>query len=363
MDLMPTLLDLAGLAAPAGLDGASLVPLMVGRSHEGPGPAVIENLALRSKFGLAPLFALRSGPYLFVKAPRSELFDVVQDPPEKDDASARLTRIASTLASELQARIPDSTTPESAALPDPKDAVDLYKRYQLALEMEGQRDFARAEAAHRSILSEQPGFASARSRLSEVLIRAGQLGASELELRQLIEKKQAQDNTYLNLALVLYRSKKTDEAVDWLKKGTAAFPSSTALRHRLGRVLLELKRYDEAERALREALALEPRFLDVYVALGATLEGQGRKDEARALYEKVREIAPESSEAKEAAVALGLAPAPAASPSPGAPPASPGPPTPGSAAPAGSPSPVATPASAPPTPATESPIPYGTPPP
>src|SRR4029077_19904976 len=106
-------------------------------------------------------------------------------------------------------------------------------------EMEGQRDFSRAEAAHRSILSEQPGFTSARSRLAEFLSRAGQLGASELELRQLIEKKQAQDNTYLNLALVLYRSKKTDEAVDWLKKGTAAFPSSTALRHRLARVLLQ----------------------------------------------------------------------------------------------------------------------------
>ena len=353
VDLMPTLLDLVGLPAPPGLDGASLVPLMVGRSREGPGPAPIENVSLRSKYGLAPLFALRSGPYLFVKAPRSELYDVAQDPQEKDDASARLTRIASTLALELQARIPDSAAPENGALPDPKDALDLYNRYQLAQEMEGRRDFARAVAAYRSILSEAPGFTNARRKLSEVLIRAGEVRESELVMKELIEKNQAVDVTYLNLALLRYRAKKTDEALEWLRNGVAAFPASAALRHRLGRLLLEVKRYDDAERELREAQAREPRFLDVYVALGAALDGLGRKDEARTVYQKVREMAPDSTEAGEAAVALGLAPAPASSPS--APTASPSP------SPTGSPS-LAPAASASPAPA-ESPMRFGTPPP
>jgi tetratricopeptide (TPR) repeat protein len=83
---------------------------------------------------------------------------------------------------------------------------------------------------------------------------------------------------------------------------------------------VEAKQYGEAEKELRAAQALEPRFLDVYVALGAALTGLGRKDEARTVYEKVREIAPDSTEAGEAAVALGLAPAsPVPSPPPGAP--------------------------------------------
>jgi tetratricopeptide (TPR) repeat protein len=346
LDLFPTLLDLVGLPAPPLLDGASLVPLMVGRSRAGPGPAAIENVSLRGKYGLAPLFALRAGPYLYVKAPRPELYDAAQDPQEKDDASARLTRMASTLASELVSRIPDAAAAENKDLPDPKDALDVYNRYQIALEMEGHRDFAHAAAAHASILSEAPGFTNARRKLSEVLIRAGQFGESELLMKELVSKKQAVEGTYLNLALVRYRAKKTDEALDWLRKGVAAFPASAPLRHRLGRLLLELKRYDEAERELREAQALEPRFLDVYVALGAALDGQGRKDAARTVYEKVREIAPDSTEAGEAAVALGLAPA---SPAPIPPPASPAP----APAPAAAPSPAAA----------ESPMPYGTPPP
>ena len=335
-DVVPTLLDLVGLPAPPALDGTSLVPLMVGRAREGPGPAPIENVSLRPKYGLAPLFALRSGPYLYIKAPRSELYDVAQDPQEKDDASARLTRMASTLAAELQARIPDTIAQENRGLRDPKDTLDLYNRYQLALEMEGRRDFAHAIAAHGSILSEAPDFVYARRKLSEVLIRAGQLRESEVVLKELIEKHQAVDVTYLNLALVRYRAKKMGEALDWLRKGVAAFPASAALRHRLGRLLLEAKLYDEAERELREAQALEPRFLDVYVALGAALTGQGRKDDARTVYEKVREIAPDSPEAAEAAVALGLAPA---SPAPNA--------SPAPLAPAGAPSPSLSPSPSP----------------
>jgi len=317
VDLAPTLLDLVGLPVPSGLDGVSLVPLMVGRSREGPGPAAIENVSLRRKYGLAPLFALRSGPYLYVKAPRPELYDTAQEPLEKDDVSARLTRVATRLASELAALIPDSAAPDTGGLRDPKDTLDLYNRYQLALEMEGRRDYLQAIGAHRSILSEAPGFLYARRKLTEVLIRAGRLGESELEMKDLIEKGQAVDSTYLNLALVRYRLKKTDEALEWLAKGEAQFPRSAALRHRMGRLLLEAKRDQDAEAELREAISLEPRFLDAHLALGLALEGQGRKEEAGALFAELRRLAPDSPEAGEAAAALGLAPAsPAPSPSP-----------------------------------------------
>jgi choline-sulfatase len=309
VDLVPTLLDLVGLDAISGADGVSLVPLMVGRSTEGPGPAAMENLSLRTKYGLAPVFALRSGPYLYVKAPRPELYDSAQDPQEKDDASARLPRVAARLASDLGSRLPESASPELRGLRDPKDALDLYNRYQLALEMEGRRDFAHAIEAHRSILSEAPDFLYSRRKLAELLIREGRLAESELEMKGLIESKQAVDSTYMNLALIRYRLKQLEEALTWVEKGGAEFPRSPALRHRRGRLLLEAKRYGEAESELREALSLEPRLLDAYVALGGALHGQGRDQEARAVLEDLRRLAPESPQAAEAASA-------AASPSP-----------------------------------------------
>jgi predicted Zn-dependent protease len=322
VDLAPTLLDLVGLPALPASDGVSLVPLMVGSTKEGPGPAAMENLSLRSKYGLAPLFALRSGPHLYVKAPRPELYDTAQDPREKDDASARLTQLAARLASELAARIPDAG---AGGQRDPKDTLDLYNRYQLALETEGRHEFEQAIAAHRSILSEAPGFLYSRRKLTELLIRAGRFGESELEMKDLIAKKQALDNTYSNLALLRYRAKKPDEALEWLAKGEAEFPGSASLRHRRGRLLLEAKRYPEAEGELREALSLEPHLLDAHVALGQALHAQGRDEEAKSVLERLRRLAPDSPEAAEGAQVLaGLdltpvvpAPAsPAASPPP-----------------------------------------------
>jgi arylsulfatase A-like enzyme len=88
IDLLPTLLDLCGLRVPR-MDGRSLRPLMEGRTQQGPGPAVIENMDLRRGYGLAPLFALRDGDRLYVRAPRPELYDVAHDPGRRRDLATR----------------------------------------------------------------------------------------------------------------------------------------------------------------------------------------------------------------------------------------------------------------------------------
>jgi arylsulfatase A-like enzyme len=303
MDLMPTLLDLAGLPRPQGLDGASLVPLIVGRTQQGPGPTPIENLGPSLKYGMSPLFALRSGPYLYVRAPRPELYDAEQDPREQDEASARLPRVVSALEQELQARLPGAPT-DLSALRDPKDGLDLFSRYRAAQEMEGRGQGQAAIIIYRSILSESPDFTFARRRLSECLARENQLLEGDLVLKELIDRGEADESTYLNIALVRYKLRKADQALEWLHRGTQALPLSAALHHRTGRILLEVRRYEEAAGELRRAIDLEPRFTDAHLALGKALEALGRRGEAMAAYQKVAEIGPLSPEAREAAETL-----------------------------------------------------------
>jgi hypothetical protein len=52
---------------------------------------------------------------------------------------------------------------------------------------------------------------------------------------------EADETTYLNLALAQYRGKKTAEALATLQDGVRAFPRSAPLRYRTGRLLLELR--------------------------------------------------------------------------------------------------------------------------
>jgi tetratricopeptide (TPR) repeat protein len=158
---------------------------------------------------------------------------------------------------------------------------------------------------YRSILSEAPDFTLARFAASEALTRSERWDEAALILDELITRGEATDGTYLNLALTQHRTEHPEKALEWLRKGEEAFPRSAALRHRTGRVLLQLKRPDEAVKELEEAIRLDPRFLDARLALGLAEQARGRREPAREALEEVRKLSPTSSEAAEAAEALG----------------------------------------------------------
>jgi tetratricopeptide (TPR) repeat protein len=65
-------------------------------------------------------------------------------------------------------------------------------------------------------------------------------------------------------------------AVRWLQQGVEADPDSWRTWHNLGRVLIGMERWDEAERALLRALTLFPDDVGGRLALGRALYAQGR---------------------------------------------------------------------------------------
>jgi choline-sulfatase len=300
VDLLPTLLDFCGLRVPR-LDGRSLRPQIEGRSHESPGAAFLENLDLPRGYGLAPLVGVRDGSHLYVRAPRPELYDVAQDPGEREDLAARQPQVAKAMEDRLDT---PGTDRAKGAAADPKDFLDLLRRFHAAERLHEEGSLERAVVVYRSIVSESPDFVQARVGESEALIRAQRWDEAALALDEIIKRGAATDSTYLNLALTYHQRGRSPEALEWLRKGVAAFPRSASLRHRTGRLLMVLKKPDEAVTELGEALAIDPQFLDARLALGLAEEARGRKDEARAALEDVRQRAPSSPEAKEAADAL-----------------------------------------------------------
>jgi tetratricopeptide (TPR) repeat protein len=258
---------------------------------------------------------VREGEHLYVRAPRRELYVVSQDRGETDDALARLPQVARALDQRIGTQEAAAAGAPGAA-PDPKDFLDLYRRFRAAETLDETGKRAEAVAVYRSILSEAPGFSAARQNAADALLRDEQFEAGAQTLQEVVSRKEATPSTYLNLALALHRTRHTEEALVWLRKGTEAFPASAALRHRTGRVLLLLKRGDEAAKELEEAVRLEPRFLDARLALGLAEEMRGKTEAARAAFEGVRELAADSPEAGEAAAALGrLGAGPKAAPS------------------------------------------------
>lgn len=117
MDLMPTLLELAGVAPPEGLDGESLVPLLAGRDDE-------ERIAfsLRTKKGMRR-FSVRTQRHHYIRDANTDsvwFFDVLHDPEEAHNLHPSGTETEARLAAALDAWIAENdaaSTPDAPALP------------------------------------------------------------------------------------------------------------------------------------------------------------------------------------------------------------------------------------------------------
>ena len=85
VDIMPTLLDLLGIAVPKEVQGRSLVPLLAGGRAGAERMAYSESYYPRYHYGWSELKSLRTVAYQYIQAPRPELYDLVRDPMEKSN--------------------------------------------------------------------------------------------------------------------------------------------------------------------------------------------------------------------------------------------------------------------------------------
>jgi arylsulfatase A-like enzyme len=285
-DLAPTLLDLLGVEDPPARDGVSLLS-----TKADPKRAVyVETLVPYLDFGWAPLFGLRSLHESYVLAPRPECYDLRSDPAERRNllggkaggkgacsAQARLldrmlARMPPYQAAATSAPAVDPETRERlqalgylggagpgerGPLPDPKDMIDVA-----TLVLDANAQLSAGQPAKALEFASRAAARSPRDRtvlhtLAKIHVRLGRLKEAEDELRALRAIQPKVDDS-IPLAQILILDGRVEEA---------------------GRIL------DEAER-------LDPRHGGVHIARGDLLAKQGRKEEARASYERARQVDP-----------------------------------------------------------------------
>ncbi len=287
VDVLPTLLDLLGVPAPAGLDGVSLRPLLASPERDPGLVAYGESVEPASLFGGDLLRSLREGRMKYVHKLRPELFDLAADPAEKrslaEERPQEILRLRARLEQVLaEARPADAaragldpaqvdalralgyvgggaapTLGESLALhgPDARDLTLDFKLFSLAWGSLLGGDPARAEPLFRNLAARHP--------------------KSELALEGLLVSLRA-----------LGRS---SEEIPLLRSATLALPAQGALRVRLGARLREAGQGDLAEGALRDALALDRCNEAARLLLADLLLERGRHAEEVALLEGPQE--------------------------------------------------------------------------
>jgi arylsulfatase A-like enzyme/Flp pilus assembly protein TadD len=334
VDLMPTLLDIARLPIPPGLDGQSLVTLITGSRSIEPAPAYLESYHPRLWWGAHELLGLRTDRWLFIQSPRPELYDVEQDPGELRNLAAQrpveLERLGARLktmvaegdplagrsqvdvesARQLQALGyvgggPPGAQIPSGPLPDAKDNAALLEGFTkgVALANKGRSD--EALAAFRETLELNPRSASVRVRIAETLF---DLRRFEESFAAFAELNRERPDEHYSRAMALSRAGQGNrqEALAIVRDGLRQFPGSPRLHEQAGMLLLDLGRHREAEAELRKAVDLAPGQASSYLHLATALEKLGRLREAAASLREVVERNPRASEAREAGPRLAV---------------------------------------------------------
>ncbi|MBZ0101473.1 MAG: sulfatase-like hydrolase/transferase, partial [Thermoanaerobaculia bacterium] len=286
-DVAPTLLQLAGLAVPDGLDGRSLLP--VDKAGACGRVSYSESFLPFFAYKWYPLRSLSDGRAFFLQAPRPSLFRLDVDPATRRDLAAdepqlvaywqaRLERLLAAAGegleptleaggglSEEQARQLASLGylsgggtggAVSRQLPDPRDRLDVARDLHAAAALVQQGRCEEALRPLQRIAREDRGNFPA-------LTLAGQC------LRDLGRRQ---------------------EAVALFRRAGEENPRSPVPAANLGALLLELGQAPEGERELRRSLVLDPADAVSAARLARHLREGGRTAEALAVLDALAQV-------------------------------------------------------------------------
>jgi predicted Zn-dependent protease len=162
----------------------------------------------------------------------------------------------------------------------PKSAVKEFKKGQDA-DAAGKRD----DAIHHyeKAVTIAPDYYFAHNNLGSDYQSKSEFAAARKEFQRVVELNQSDAAAYFNLSNVCMLSGQLPDAKQFLDEGMRRQPDSALGQFLLGSLNLQLKKFSEAESALRRAMLLDPFMAQARLQLVNLLLKQGRKPEASSL--------------------------------------------------------------------------------
>jgi arylsulfatase A-like enzyme/Tfp pilus assembly protein PilF len=287
IDITPSILDMLNIPVPGEVQGTSLLPFINGKNTDDLS-SYIETYFPRENYGWSELVGLVDGDWKYIKAPKEELYNLMADPEETNNAINKETKMATEMRAKLEeaiAKYSSGITAEkkkltaeekeklrslgyvshtaevsSGPLPDPKDMTAELRMNQQAELFELEENYSEAAKIYETILSLRPGTPT----------------------------------SYISLALARAKMDQFEEAVRILEQGITRIPGSEMLLSRLAHTYMVMGKLKKALDAWQALLVIDPRYFDALLASGWILDFMGKGEEARTYFEKALEVEPEN---------------------------------------------------------------------
>jgi arylsulfatase A-like enzyme len=318
-DVAPTILDLAGLPVPAGLDGISLKGALNGR--EPPRRALyFETLAGSLNFGWSPIEGMRRGKFKLIGSSDPELYDLDADPAETNNLYASDATTAADLQAAIDRTISQSSASASPAQetaapldpgalaqlaslgyiggsvtearrggPSPRSMVHLEGELLLLQDVMMQRLFRNALASAANILRDDPGNRFALNAAADASFAVRDLDAAKRFGHELLTRYPEFVPGIVTQGRIAVAAKDYPTAEKLFRGGLLKNPGEPVLVYSLALTLVAEKRPAEAQPLVEKALerkGADPSFI-VVLALCRAVSG----DAAGAKSELTRAIA------------------------------------------------------------------------
>jgi arylsulfatase A-like enzyme/tetratricopeptide (TPR) repeat protein len=294
-DVAPSLLDVAGVAVPKEMQAQSVLPLIEGDQKGSPAATKVQEQPVYSEtnyphrgFGWAELESWRAGKYLYVQAPKRELYDQSADPEAQKNLASSSTAIADTLQGQLADfhQKTSSAQTEHAQL-DPSQAESLRALGYLA------SDNTSAKGSQKSSTDPKDKIDIANEMHRALVdLEEDQYEEAIPELRDVIQKEPDVSTGYLELGRALVHEKKYEEAIPILRTAASKQPDSAMAHYELALALIKFGEWEMALPEVQAAVVCNPKSAQMHFYAAAVHLKLKHFSEATAEFDKALELDP-----------------------------------------------------------------------
>ena len=284
-DVLPTLLEVAGIAVPASLDGRSLAGVLEGS------PMPSRALPIESEFGFnsygwAPLRGITDGALKWIDAPEEELYDLGTDPVEAHNLAPQRRDEARRLAGLWRKAVTEDRRAAPVAQASKAEEADRMARLRSLGYVAGSRG---ADAGARERTDPKRAIGSLEL-VNEArrLIGEGSFDAAIHKLEAALRASPRNVSALILTGAAQLRAGRPRLALQPLRRAEAIAPLNADAPFNLGLACIGVNDADCAEQGFRRALELMPRFHDASVNLVDLLLQTSRATEAQAVFDAAR---------------------------------------------------------------------------
>jgi choline-sulfatase len=275
VDIAPSVLEIAGIPVPSQMPGQSL--LRIAKSG-GDQPVYSRSDLPQRGFGWSLLESWRAGKYLYIRAPKPELYDVTADPGAAHNLAQSSKATLDTMAAQLESF--DRRFSGEAG----KGSAELSSSEMQKLASLGYVGLQKSSGSSAAVTGTDPKDKIATA--NKVLAAASARGQSKPDRAKAALEPivSADPNLYLGqhmLGVALARKAQYAEAAKHLHKAIELQPDSAWAHYEMGACLIKTGNFKTAIVHLEIATGRLPGFAPAHLSLAEAYEHAGRAEDAK----------------------------------------------------------------------------------